>query len=582
MMFFAEKCRRFKSKGFILLTFWLIASSSFFSAETFAQKSRTARKTAETKPKKEKEKSAKEKSSAKDKTSANNKNSATEKNAASKDNAKGRQTKNAAEQTRERRERAEKLAQAREEERRRQAEIARRAAERRAEIARREAERREALRQEILRRKAFEEGLRVETANNINNDDLTGEDLEIRQAAISALGKNAGTVVVLDAQNGRVYSMVNQDWAARRAFKPCSVIKLITGAAGLGEGAINYGGGIGGARFNLTDALAFSDNHYFQRVGANIGIEKMVAYAKNFHLGEPTGINLSGESGGQIPFADQGSARNYSHGDGFELTALQMARVVSAIANGGNLVTPRIAKTSQEKASFQSAPRGRMEISPNALQGLLPGMIGAVNYGTARRAQDLGLNIGGKTGSCIGQGSWLGLFASVAPVVNPKYAVVVVIRGSAARGKYAAAIAGQVYKSLEKRIVNANGAPVYTANLPQNLKPQTQVTRQQAIALASENEAEEIKDLKAVAENGQVLEEREIEKAMNLGENSSAQPHKNGKFGKEAERLKETAPIIVGKTPVSAPKVVPTTIVIPRGQPKNSPSRPRRVNGSFE
>ena len=78
-------------------------------------------------------------------------------------------------------------------------------------------------------------------------------------------------------------------------------------------------------------------------------------------------------------------------------------------------------------------------------------MIGAATYGTARRGVDSSMEVAGKTGSCIGGGSWVGLFASVAPIENPKYAVIVITRGQAERGKYAAAVAGQIYRILQSR-----------------------------------------------------------------------------------------------------------------------------------
>jgi hypothetical protein len=61
---------------------------------------------------------------------------------------------------------------------------------------------------------------------------------------------------------------------------------------------------------------------------------------------------------------------------------------------------------------------------------------------------DKSLGVAGKTGSCIGRGSWVGLFASVAPVEDPKYAVVVITRGQSERGRYAAAIAADIYRAL--------------------------------------------------------------------------------------------------------------------------------------
>src|SRR5829696_238841 len=117
-------------------------------------------------------------------------------------------------------------------------------ARRRAEAARRAA---------IARQMAIDKAMRNEVQAFIAKDDLTGEDLEVRRVAVNALGNHAGTVVVMDPLTGRVYSIVNQEWALRRGFKPCSTIKLVTGVAGLSENAIPAIDTVGdGFRIDLT------------------------------------------------------------------------------------------------------------------------------------------------------------------------------------------------------------------------------------------------------------------------------------------------------------------------------------------
>ena len=332
-------------------------------------------------------------------------------------------------------------------------------AEARAERARLEEFRRRAVLEEARRRQAaaakhaaFERGLRTDTIEKIEIDDPTGEDLQVRQAAVNALGNHAGTVVVMEAQTGKIVTMVNQDWAIKKSFKPCSTIKLVTGAAGKNEGLVDNDGVLTrqNARRNLDDALAYSDNTYFQRIGMNLGNEKMISYARALGLGEKTGINADGETSGKLPFGNE-NLRIYSHGDDFEVTPLQLAVAVTAIANGGKLVVPQINKDRTQKAKFNGFYKREVEIPKQNIQRLIPGMLGAAEYGTARRAGIADLNAGGKTGSCIFNGSWIGLFASVAPVENPQYAVVVITRGQSERGKYAAAIAGKIYEALRPR-----------------------------------------------------------------------------------------------------------------------------------
>src|SRR5215204_5200004 len=338
---------------------------------------------------------------------------------------------------------------------RRVEEMRRREAEERRRQAALEAQRRrdQAIREARARKMAFESGLRTATVDNILGDNIEGEDMEVRRAAVSALGSHAGTVVVLEPQTGRILSIVNQDWAIKKSFKPCSTIKLVTAFAGLNESLIDQSGSITQRNFamNLDDALAFSNNAYFQRVGIDLGGQKMASYARILGLGEPTGLNVEGETGGRVPF-NNNNARIYSHGDDFEVTPLQLAVLVSAISNGGKLVVPQIPRTKVEKANFKGYLKRQINLPPASLQRIIPGMLGAASYGTARRGMDQSLEVAGKTGSCIGQGSWVGLFASVAPIENPRIAVVVILRGQSERGKYAAAVAGKIYDALRSRL----------------------------------------------------------------------------------------------------------------------------------
>ena len=301
---------------------------------------------------------------------------------------------------------------------------------------------------------AFERGLRTETVENISRDNTEGEDMNIRRTAVEALGNRAGTVVVMESQTGKILTMVNQEWAVKNGFKPCSTIKLVTGVAGVNENVINNEGDIVGenSSINLNTALAYSKNPYFQRVGTKVGNAKMIDYARSLGLGQKTGINAEGETPGKLPYGNS-NPRIYSHGDDFEVTPLQLAVMVSALSNGGNKVVPHVPKPSIERAGFKTQYNGRIDVPQEHYQQVLPGMMGAAEYGTARRGVDSSLGIAGKTGSCITRGSWIGLFASVAPVEKPKYAVVVITRGHSERGKWAAAVAGKIYRELAPRLV---------------------------------------------------------------------------------------------------------------------------------
>lgn len=158
-------------------------------------------------------------------------------------------------------------------------------------------------------------------------------------------------------------TVVNQNWALRDPIKPCSTIKLVTGVAGLNEGVIDKQNGAvrnASTRRALDDALAFSDNTYFQRVGTQIGSSKMIEYARGLGLGEPTGINADAEAAGKLPYGNE-HAKVYSHGEDFEVTGMQLAVMVSAITNGGHRVLPRVPAPTSRK---QNSSRSTAQTSP--------------------------------------------------------------------------------------------------------------------------------------------------------------------------------------------------------------------------
>ena len=366
-------------------------------------------------------------------------------------------------------------------------------ARRRAEAARQAA---------IARQRALDEGLRNEVQENIAKDNTVGEDLEVRKVAVEALGHHAGTVVVMDPKTGRVYTVVNQDWALRRGFKPCSTIKLVTGVAGLCEKVIqpietvsdgsNY-------KIDLTDALAYSNNSYFQHVGGEVGFDKMVTYARELGLGEKTGINYINESPGRVPLFKSGYAVNHmsSHGDDFEVTAIQLAALVSAMSNGGKLLMPHVPRTVEEDSHFKTEVRRKISVENEAWKRMLPGMIGAVNYGSGKKAYNPEQTVAGKTGTCIGQGAWLGLFTSYAPVVNPRLAVVVITRGTDAHQHLPAAIAGNIYRTLSPRFGTQINFQI--AEGPDDETPNTGKDKK---AAALNEEAKETKAATEAEENG--------------------------------------------------------------------------------
>lgn len=380
----------------------------------------------------------------------------------------------------------------------------RKEAERRAAALAEQRRREQARREAIARQQAYIRGLRTETVTNIANDKTDGEDIAIRNVALNALGDQAGSVVVMEAQTGKVLTVVNQEWAVRRTIRPCSTIKLVTAAAGLNEGVIDKQTGAVknvSTRRTLDGALAHSDNPYFQRVGANLGNAKLVEYGRQYGLGEPTGINLENESPGRLP-VNNSNARIYSHGDDTEVSTVQLAVMAAAMTNGGHRVLPRIPRTAEQNARFPTLYKANVELPQQNVRRVIPGMMGAAEYGTARRGMDQNLGVAGKTGSCIDKGTWVGLFTSVAPIEQPKYAVAVILRGPSQRGRYAAAVASKIYSALSPQIVRTN------RNLAQtefNIQPRYEVPTTVAAADEDEDESDVSSDTAKADANKNII-----------------------------------------------------------------------------
>jgi penicillin-binding protein 2 len=296
-------------------------------------------------------------------------------------------------------------------------------------------------------------------------------DSDIQQAAETAMGSYNGAVIVMGARTGAVRAMVSRPSfdpnifvssgkdvqrldvltnplhpllnRALQAYPPGSTFKIITAYAALAEGvapperrvhcsgSFNFGRrfrcwkdtGHGG--LNIVQAIAYSCDVFFYTIGVELGIERLERYARLFGLGAPTGIELAGEMGGLIPSPSwkaktfkrpsdkkwyEGETVNAAIGQGYTLvTPLQMARVVSAVVNGGDLVTPYLVESVEnpegEKISFgRNLERPRALQNSHALEMVQEGLRQAITsrspfFGTGWRAKNDTVAILGKTGT---------------------------------------------------------------------------------------------------------------------------------------------------------------------------------------
>jgi cell division protein FtsI/penicillin-binding protein 2 len=288
-------------------------------------------------------------------------------------------------------------------------------------------------------------------------DNLDGEDLVVRRAAVEALGTQNGSIVVADPATGRVLTMVNQKLALASGFIPCSTIKLVTAVAALSEHVIDRDTFIYLGRYssyNLTTALARSNNQYFANLGVRLGFDRVIRYAQMLGLGEKAGLDIPGEQPGELATtAPRPGAMGLltAFGEGFQVTPLELAAILSAIANGGTLYYMQYPRTAEELDHFTPQVKRTLEVGPNSLEDIKMGMRGAVDYGTARRANDPNETILGKTGTCTDfrAGSHMGWFGSFTE--GPRRLVTVVMLTSPVKsvsGAVASGVAGAFYRNL--------------------------------------------------------------------------------------------------------------------------------------
>ncbi len=331
----------------------------------------------------------------------------------------------------------------------------------------------------------------------------------IQEAAHEAFGGESGAFLALDLESGGILGLGSYPafdvgpesapgvWRAllddpmnpllNRAiqgkYPPGSTFKLVTAAAALGEGvadertrftcrgrarvagrtfACHRASGHG--QLSLVEALAASCNVYFYRLAERLDVDVLARYARAFGLGAATGVDLTNETTGLVPTRDW---KRRVHGDGWyasetvslsvgqgplEVTPIQMARLVGAVATSGTLFRPRL---------VGATPPGRMtELAPEHFALIRRGMRAAVTGGTARRAALDEVEVSGKTGTAQVAGltriarnnadrprelrthAW---FVGFAPHDDPEIAVAVLVEHSGGGGVFAAPVARAVF-----------------------------------------------------------------------------------------------------------------------------------------
>lgn len=365
-------------------------------------------------------------------------------------------------------------------------------------------------------------------------------DSEIQRSAESALhqamaGIVKGAVVVMNPHNGDVLALASspsydpnlfiprissEEWkilsdetlkpqinrAMQEKYAPGSIFKVITGLAVLEAGIdpdekiwnpswIRVPGRnkpiddlAEAGEYDFKRAFIKSSNTYFITNGMRAGIERIIQLGQRLHLGERTGLLSSQETGGDLPkLADirrgwiAPDTAYVCIGQGrVSVTPLQMAVMISAVANGGKVLWPRLVQriepadpnTGETVIEFPTKPpRNNLGVSEQTLVLTREAMLADVEEGgTGKAALVPGMRIGGKTGTAeitnprgerIGKTTW---FASCAPFENPKWVVVVMIEQGSSGGGSCAPAAAKIYRAIQK--LESEGRPSIASNKP--------------------------------------------------------------------------------------------------------------------
>ena len=319
---------------------------------------------------------------------------------------------------------------------------------------------------------------------------------ELKKAVLT-FGATSGSVVVVDVHTGEVLAMVNspsynpnnrknteihrfRNRAITDSIEPGSIVKPLPVLAALENGTadmntvIQTGYGpimVGGRRVKDTHGYGDLDLTGIMRKSSNIGVTKLALNMPHedllklyydMGLGAETGLGLQGESAGMLRerarWSDHERA-TLSFGYGLSVTAVQMAKMYSAIANGGVVRPLSIIKA-------ETPPEGMRVVSEQNADAMVE-MLEQVTEkgGTATKARVAGYRVGGKTGTAKkaiagGYGDdYIGSFAGIGPISSPRLACVVIINEPSGDYYYGGEVAAPVFSAVM-------GAAMQLMNLP--------------------------------------------------------------------------------------------------------------------
>lgn len=370
-------------------------------------------------------------------------------------------------------------------------------------------------------------------------------------AAVATSGSWAGSVVVLDPQEGDVLAMANvpsfpreqtvksdqqlkqrTNLAVQAPCEPGSVMKMITVTMGLASGKFKpetpiycengvyprpgrkpihdvhrYG------ELDVAGVLIKSSNIGVVKISNAMGPRRMAEFLEKFGMGQRTNVGLPGESRGMLRNPknwDPASHEYLAFGHEISATAIQLARATAVIANGGLLIQPRVVlkKERPSPSGGEAEPMAvehegpKRVIDPETAFAMRRIMQRVVDEGTGKGARIPGYSAGGKTGSAeiydVKLKRWVSRhnssFIGFAPVANPRVVVVVTLNGSVKLGGTSAApvFARVMETALRVLQVPKDRAEVEVPPAPATPAAEEPVLLAQARAMKDEPAASEV------------------------------------------------------------------------------------------
>jgi cell division protein FtsI (penicillin-binding protein 3) len=333
------------------------------------------------------------------------------------------------------------------------------------------------------------------------------------EAGVHEFRASSGSAIVMDPYTGEILALANfptfnpnafrqasdsarRNRAVQDLYEPGSTFKIVTAGAALDEqlirasdpidvsaGLIRFGGRVinDDHRYGVLsfeDVIVKSSNVGAIRVGLKLGPERLGLYISRFGFGRPTSPDFPGESAGIVwnPSALNDSAlASVSMGYQVGVTPLQMAAAVSSVANGGELLEPRVVRTVIRDGKRIPVPHKvlRRTVSAGTAAELTRIMEAVVERGTATRARVAGHTVAGKTGtskklvngSYVGHSNYNASFIGFVPSRKPVYTIVVVIDSPRAKSYYGGAGAAPVWQRIADAALRHGGVPP-TVNAP--------------------------------------------------------------------------------------------------------------------